>query len=277
MLKRRSEGALETAADSPWLEGLARAGLVARGMIYLVVAVLAVQVARGDHTDQADKQGALHAVVRQPLGRVLLLGMAVGFAGYALWRLVEAAVGPPDERDPRKVLGKRLFSAVRGLLYAVFAVSALRLVISSAKPSESHTEADWTARVLNWPGGPWLVSAVGIAVIGSGLYLGWRGLSRKFAKKLKLAEMGRAERRWILGVGTAGMIARMVVGVVIGGFLIAAALQHRPDRAVGVDGALRNLAAEPYGPALLVVVAAGLAAYGVYSFGEARYRRVGGS
>jgi hypothetical protein len=112
--------------------------------------------------------------------------------------------------------------------------------------------------------------------IGAGVYVGWRGLSGTFRKRLKSVEMGRAERHWIRGTGTVGMVARMLVTVMIGIFLIAAARQHDPDQAVGIDGALKRLADRSFGPALLVLVAAGLAAYGVYSFAEARYRRVGG-
>lgn len=274
-LKERSEEALEDAADSDWLERLARAGLVARGLLYLVVAFLAVQVARGDNGERADKQGALEAVVRQPLGKLLVLGLAVGFAGYALWRFVEAAVGPSEKDDPRKAMAKRAFYAGRGILYTAFAASAVRLLVSSGSASEANAEADWTGRVLDWPGGRLLVEMVGLAVIGGGLYVGWRGLARKFRKRLKSGEMGRVERRWIIGFGTVGMVARMVVTVLIGVFLIVAASSNRPDEAVGIDGALKALAARPYGPPVLAAVAAGLAAYGLYSLGEARYRRLG--
>jgi len=274
-VKERSQGAVERASRSDWLENLARAGLATRGVLYVVVAILAVQVATGHGGERADKQGALQAVLQQPLGRLLLLVLAVGLGGYALWRFVEAIVGPPDEADPSKATLKRVGSAARGLLYTAFFVSAVQLVIWSGIESGSDdAQSDWTARVLDWPGGTWLVVATGLAIIGGGLYVGWRGLSRKFRKRLKSAEMGTAERRWIVGFGTVGMVARMIVFSMIGVFLIGAALRHDPDQAVGIDGALKRLADRPYGPTLLFVVALGLAAYGVYSFAEARYRRV---
>jgi len=276
-LKQRSEVSLERAARSEWLERLARAGLVARGVVYVVVGLLAVQVARGDRQERADKQGAMQAVVRQPLGRILVLGLAIGFAGYALWRFVEAATGPQGEDDARKALVKRVFCLARGLLYAGLALSAARLLIRSKGGSGSTAQVDWTARVLHWPGGQLLIGAVGVAVMIGGGYVGWRGLNRKFRKRLKLAQMSPAERRWILRLGTVGMVARMIVSVLIGIFLIAAAVQHKPDKSVGIDGALKALADRSYGPPLLVVVALGLAAYGLYSFAEARYRRVGSS
>ncbi len=276
-VKERSQEALERAATSTWLERLARAGLVTRGLLYLVVAVLAVHVAQGDYAARADKQGALQTVVRQPLGRVLVLLLAVGFAGYALWRFVEAAVGPPDEDNPRKAAFKRIGYAARGALYTFLAGSAIKLFIWAQDAAvDENAEVDWTARVLNWPGGTWLVQAAGLVIVGAGLYIGWRGLSGKFRKRLKSLEMGRAERRWARGVGTVGMVARMLVTLVIGVFLVAAARLHDPGQAVGIDGALKRLAERSFGPALLVLVASGLAAYGLYSFVEARYRRVGG-
>ena len=120
------------------------------------------------------------------------------------------------------------------------------------------------------------MQGAGLVAIGAGLYIGWRGLSGKFRKRLKSLEMGPAIRLWVRAVGTVGNVARMLIALMIGVFLIAAARQHDPDQAVGIDGALKRLADRPYGPTLLVVVALGLAAYGVYSFAEARYRRVGG-
>jgi len=275
--KDKVEDALEDAAESTWLERLARAGLAARGLLYVVVAILAVQVARGHEGSRADKQGALLAVVRQPFGRILVLLLAVGFAGYAVWRFVEAAVGPPDEDDPRKAMFKRVGYAARGVLYTFLFASAVKLFIWSTKAGTTQgAEADWTGRVLNWPGGTWLVQGAGLVAIGAGMYVGWRGLSGKFRKRLKSVEMGRAERLWIRGVGTVGMVARMLVTMLIGVLLITAARQHAPEQAVGIDGALKRLADRSYGPLLLVLVACGLAAYGLYSFAEARYRRVGG-
>jgi hypothetical protein len=276
-IKERSQDALERAARSTWLERLARAGLVARGLIYGVVAVLAVKVAQGHREARADKQGALRTVVHQPLGRVLVLLLAVGFAGYALWRFVEAAVGPPDERDRRKATVKRFGYAARGVLYGFFFGSAVKLFLWSNKTAASeNAEADWTGRVLNWPGGTWLVQAVGLAVVAGGAYIGWRGLSGKFRKRLKSLEMGPAVSHWVRAIGTVGMVARMLITVTIGVFLIAAAREHNPGQAVGIDGTLKRLADRSFGPWLLTLVAVGLGAYGLYSLAEARYRRVAG-
>ena len=277
-VKEKAEDALEDAACSTWLQKLARAGLVARGLLYVGVAVLASQVAAGHDETRADKQGALQAVVRQPFGRILVLLFAAGFAGYAAWRFVEAAVGPADQPDADSTKNKlkRVGYALRGGLYTFFFGSAVKLFIWSNRAAQEGAEADWTARVLGWPGGTWLVQATGLVAIGAGLYIGWRGVAGKFRKRLKSLEMGEAARRWVRVVGTVGMVSRMLIAIMIGVFLIAAARQHDPNQAVGIDGALRRLADRPYGPTLLVVVALGLAAYGLYSFAAARNRRVGG-
>lgn len=276
-MKDRAEDALEDAADSTWLQRLARAGLVARGLLYVVVGILATQVAAGHDEAKPDKQGALQAVLRQPFGRLLVLLLAVGFAGYAAWRFVEAAVGPADQPDTNKVRVKRVGYFLRGCLYAFFFGSAVRLFIWSNSVASSETpEQDWTARVLDWPLGTWLVQGAGLVAIGAGLYIGWRGVSGKFRKRLKSLEMGPGIQLWVRAVGTVGNVARMLIVSMIGVFLIAAARQHDPEQAVGIDGALKRLADRPYGPTLLVAMALGLAAYGVYSFAEARYRRVGG-
>jgi hypothetical protein len=262
-------------ASHDWFKRLARFGMVARGMLYLVVALLALRVATGDFDERPDKQGALQAVVRQPFGKVLIVLLAAGFAGYALWRFIEAVLGPPDETDRRKAMFKRLGYAARGLLYTGFFASAVKLLVGADEgENQENAATDWTARVLGWPGGRLLVVAVGIGVVAAGLYIGWRGWKQKFAKKLKGYEMDTGERKWILRLGTVGNIARMIVFVLIGVLLISAAAQTDPNAAVGVDGALRRLAATEYGPTLLGFVALGLAAYGLYSLAEARYRRL---
>ncbi len=275
-LADRAEDVVGDVASHDWFKRLARFGMVARGFLYLVVALLALRIATGNFDERADKQGALQAVVRQPLGKVLVACMAVGFAGYALWRFVEAALGPPGgEKDSRKAALKRVGYGARGLLYTGLCASAARLLVGADEGSgQENVTTDWTARVLGWPGGRLLVAVTGLVVVGAGLYIGWRGVKQKFAKRLKGYEMEPGERRWILRLGTVGNIARMVVFFIIGALLVVAAAQADAQEAVGIDGALRRLAARDYGPILLSVVALGLAAYGLFSFAEARFRRL---
>lgn len=263
----------DRAADNPWIEGLARVGLVARGVLYAVVGLLALQVAFGDKGEHADKQGALSAVARQPLGKMLLVAVAVGFAGYALWRFLSAFLD--TEGDGRDASGwmKRAGDLGRGLLYAGFFVTAVRIIAGSSGDDQTR-EADLTAKVLSAPLGRVAVGLVGLAIIAAGLYNGYRALSKKYRKNLAIGEMSTTTRRWVTGIASVGMAARMVVFLLIGAFLIRAAVNYDPNQAVGVDGALKRLADRPHGPWLLGIVAVGLFTFGLYSFVEARYRRV---
>ena len=274
-LADQAEDVAEDVASNDWFKRLARFGMVARGLLYIVVALLAVRIATGDFDERADKQGALQAVVRQPLGKVLIILLAVGFAGYAAWRFIEAVLGPPTEKDSRKAAFKRAGYAARGLLYTGLFASTVKLLVGANEAADKENAAtDWTARVLEWPGGRWLVAAAGAGVVAAGVYIGWRGVKQKFAKKLKSYEMDMGERRWILRLGTVGSIARMIVFVLIGILLMVAAAHSGVEEGVGIDSALRRLAGGDFGPALLTVLALGLAAFGLYSFAEARYRRL---
>lgn len=247
---------------------LGRVGFVARGVVYCLLGVLAVQVAFGDRGEKVDKQGALQAVARQRFGPVLLGAIAVGFAGYALWRYAEAVVG--DHEWP-----KRLLQLGRGLIYTSFTYTAVRLIARRDSGRSNDQQAKtWSARIMAEDWGRPLVIAVGIAAIAVGAVLAWRGARKKFKKKLHLQDMRRWQRRWLPQLGVAGNIARGAVMALLGIFLIRAAVEFDPDEAVGVDGALHQLAARPYGPIALVVVALGLVCYGLFSFVEARWRRV---
>lgn len=255
------------------MEGLSRAGLAARGVLYLAVGILALQVASGERGQKADKQGALAALARQPFGKVLLVAVAVGFAGYALWRFLSAFLDTEGQGDDAGGWAKRAADLGRGLLYAGFVVAALRIVTGSSGDDRTR-EADVTADVLRAPAGRVAVAAVGLVVIGSGLYNGYRALSGKYRRKLRTGSMSAAARRGLTGIATAGLTARMVVFCLIGAFLVKAAVRYDPNEAVGVDGALKRLADRAHGPWLLGLVAVGLFLFGIYSFVEARYRRV---
>jgi hypothetical protein len=246
-----------------------RFGLVARGVVYCLLAVLAIQVATGDRSEEADRQGALRAVARQPFGGALLVALTIGFAGYALWRFAEAVLGDDE-------LPKRLLHAARGVLYAGFTVTSARLVLGreSGGGGSDSTAKDWSARLMEHGWGRPLVVAVGIGLVVAGGVLAWRGWHQTFEKHLRLGEMTPWQRRWLPWLGTFGNAARGVVLALIGLFLVRAALEFDPNEAVGVDGALHQLADRPWGTAALVIVALGLFAYGLFSFVEARWRKV---
>jgi Domain of Unknown Function (DUF1206) len=268
--------AVETrrAGRSVWVERLGRAGLAAKGISYGIVAVLAILVAIHAGGRTTDRQGALRTVADHPLGRLLLIVLAVGFAAYALWRLAQAFLDRDDEGSGPKGLAKRATYLGRAGIYAALFLSTLSVLLGDDRGSSSGEEDKATAGVLDWPAGRWLVAAAGIAVAGVGLYNAYRGLSRKFEDKLKTGEMTTAARNWVGRLGTVGLLARAVVFCLVGWFLIKAAVEYDPKETVGLDGALAKLAQASYGHWLLAAVAGGLLAYGAFSLAEARYRDV---
>jgi Domain of Unknown Function (DUF1206) len=267
--------AANEAASSPWTEGLARAGLVAKGLSFGLVAVLALNVALGGGGDVEDRPGALHEVAQSAFGRILLGALAVGLAGYALWRLVLAVLGRKLETGEREGALKRIGDAARALLYGWLAFLCVELVLDAdGQAGKGNDEKELTARILDWPLGRWLVAAAGLAVLGAGAFNLYRSLSGKFRKDLKEGQMGGQERRWYTAIGVIGHAARGAVFLLIGFFIVRAAWEYDPKEAIGLDGALAKLANAEYGPFLLGTVAAGLLAYALFCFVQARYRRV---
>ncbi len=260
---------------SPWIERLGRLGYAAKGIVYALVGVLALQAALGTGGATTDTQGALERIVRAPFGRVLLAIVALGLAGYALWRFVQAGLDTDNKGADAKGVVTRGAYAVIGAVYVGLALSAARLVLGGAGGGGGDAAAQgWTGRLLARPFGQWLVGLAGVVVIGIGVYQLSRGYRAAFREELKLGEMSAAEEEWATRAGRIGHAALGVVSGIIGAFLIVAARQARPEEARGLAGALAALAARPYGPWLLGVVAIGLIAYGGFMLVEARYRRM---
>jgi hypothetical protein len=253
----------------------ARIGLVARGVLYALVGVLALRLAFGDRSDRADKSGALAAVARQPFGKWLLIVLAAGFAAYAVW--VAVRIFAVDDDSAAKTWAKRVAYAGRAIVYGALCVGAVQAVGQSSEQtqnSSSQQEKGWTATVLGWPFGRALVVAAGVAIIGGGVVFVHRGFTQKWRDPLNLSSASQRARQAVVTIGVAGWVGRGIVFGLVGAFLVRAALQFDPKDAVGLDGALRELANTGWGRWLLFVVALGLFAFGTYSMLEARYRRV---
>jgi len=261
----------ENLVRSRGFEWLARAGFVARAVVYVTVGVLALKLAFGLGGTPADQRGALHAVAHQPFGRFLLTLVAIGLGGYSLWRLVRAAIGHGPEGSDTGF--ERVAAFASGISYGALCALAIEILVGTGGGSAGNPKKS-TAGILGWPGGVWIVGIAGGVMIGVALYLGYRGLTRKFLDDSKVEEMGPEMRKWIGRIGMIGHLARMVVFGLIGIFLIKAAIDYNPNKAVGLDGALAKLAHNSYGPLLLGIVATGLIAFGLYSLSDARYRRI---
>jgi hypothetical protein len=268
----KAESLGDSIAQARWFEWLARAGLVARGAIYGIIGILALQVAFGTGGKTTNQKGALAEIAQQSGGKLLLALMAIGLFGYAFWRLLRAAVGHgPEESDDGK---ERVKGVASGIAYASLFITCLSILLGSGSSGGSGSPDKAAGGVLGWPGGQFIVGIAGLILIGVGLVQGYEGVKKKFLEKSKTGEMSEKTEKVFTALGVAGHIARMVVFVLIGYFLLKAAIDFNPDEAVSVDGALAALAKASYGPILLGIVAAGMVAFAAYSIADARYRRV---
>ena len=264
-------------ATGTWMSRLARLGYATKGVVYLIIGGLAAQLAIGHGGSTTDQYGALHTIYSQPFGRLLLAIVALGLLGFAVWCSIQAIFDTEGEGRDAKGIIARIGYAVVGVAYGALAFGAYQLVAGTGNGGKSSTTTaqDWTTLLLKQPFGVALVVFVGLVVIAVALYLFSKAYSAKFRSRLNLATVSAQVRRWVIYTGRFGYAALGVVFSIIGIFLLVAAFQHNPHQAKGLDSALQTLAHQPFGPVLLGIVALGLIAYGVYSFVEARYRRIG--
>jgi len=257
---------------------IGRLGFAARGAVYLIVGWLSLRAAAAGEGTATDKQGALEAIAQQPVGIMLLVAITVGLFAYAAWSLVRAVFDPERRGHDAGGLVARGGFAVATVSYAGLALAAANLAMgsgSAGKGSDASTQ-DWTARLLGAPFGPTLVIAVGVALFAVAGTEFVRAYTASFRKHLSLGGLRSEPRRWIVRIGRMGLVARGVVFALIGLFLIEASRHQDAGEAVGLGGALQKLAEQQYGQTLLGVVASGLVMYGLFSFVEARYRRLTG-
>lgn len=267
----QAERTAEDVHESAAMEWLARLGLAARGVVWLVIGLLGVSVLMG-HDEQTDRQGALRAIADRPFGEALLVVLVVGFAGYALWRALSAAIGHRED-DGTERTGKRLLSGGKAVLYGGLAVSTLRFLLDQGSAAGDRTSSR-TARVMAATGGRWLVGAFGLVVVGTGLAMVVRAVMGKHLKKLESYRLDADKLEVAKVVGTAGLSGRGLVLALVGAFFVLAAVLFDPGQAKGLDAALATLAGQAYGHALLVVAVLGVLAYAAWSFVEALYRKI---
>lgn len=255
------------ADDSDWLDHAVRVGLVTYGVVHLTIAWLALQLAFGDSTGSASSTGALQRVSRQPMGELTIWLIALGMLLLVVWRLIEAASGH-REHDGGDRLKKRLGSLGKAVLYGSIAVSAFKVAIGAGSSSSSDST---TARLMDLPGGQFLVGLVGLAIIGYGLFQIRRGLSEKFKEHLTSeGRNGDAGRAYVL-LGKAGYCAKGTAVLIVGGLFGYAAITHDARKSGGLDQALHHVLQQPFGPYLLGLIAVGIGCYGVFCFARARY------
>ncbi|MHB0777423.1 DUF1206 domain-containing protein [Halomonas sp. WWR20] len=251
---------------------IARLGYAARGVVYLMIGGLALWsvFAPGSGGKTTDSRGALQTLVGEPLGQTCLAIIGIGLVGYALWRFVQGFADADQHGWDIKGVTIRASLIISGLLHLSLAFYALQLVLGSADQSGGGNQG-LSAQLMQYEWGRWLVALIGAAIFIAGLAQGFKGWKAKFMKHFKIS---RNRLGTVCHVCRFGLLAKGLVFCIIGLFFISAAFHYDSSEAKGLAGVFNALRAQPYGVVLLIIVSLGLLSFAVYSFIEARYRRV---
>jgi hypothetical protein len=267
-------GAARQAGDSDGLELLARVGLIAYGVVHLLVAWLALQLAWGGGGESADQSGAMRTLAESPLGKPLLWVLAIGLIALAVWQAAEVlrwrSGWSASGKTRTKALRKSGNALVKAVIYATLAVLAIRFATGGGK-SSSSSQQETTAGVFAWPAGQWLVGAAGLVLIGVGAWHVRKGLNKHFMKQIDTSKASASATRLVTRLGQVGFPGKGIALAGVGALLIWAAVTFDPSKARGLDGALHEILGLPFGRILLTLVALGIAAFGAFCLVRARY------
>ncbi len=274
-MSNQSFGTASRSDTAKWIEALARFGYAAKGTIYALVGILAVQAAFNWGGKVTGTTGAFETIANQPFGKVMLFLIAVGLVGYVIWRAVAAIFDPEHDENGAKNVLRRLSYAVSALVYGSLAIAAFRIALSSDSSSGSSGGSNQqTAALLSQPFGRWLVGLVAASAVAYGFYCIYRGIKTKFRKKLKLSEMSQTEESWAIRIGRFGLISKGIVSTIVGYFFAQAARSSDASEAKNTAGALQVIQQQPFGAVLMGIIAFGMLAYGLHLIIQARYRRI---
>lgn len=256
------------AEQSNALDRAVQIGLVAYGVVHLLIGWLAVQLALGDHSKSASAKGALSELAEQPFGRVLVWAVAVGLFLLVVWRILEAAFGHRDV-DGKDRVRKRVASGLKAAIYAALAVTATRVAVGEAGSGGGSKAL--TAKLMDLPAGRWIVVVVGLAIIGYAGNYAWRGWTEKFAEHLDTeGKLGYSGAGYLL-LGKFGHIAKGIAFAIVGGLFVYAGVTQQSSKSGGLDVALQKVLQQPFGQVLLIAIGVGIACYGLFCFARARH------
>lgn len=264
---------LRNQQPAQWIERLARFGYAAKGIVYVLVGILAFQAAFNWGGKVTGSKGAFQTIAAQPFGGILLFLVAFGLLGYVIWRFVQAVYDPEHNDEGFGAWARRLSYVASGIVYGSLAFFAFKIVFTSTSSSGGSSNQK-TATLLAQPFGQWLVGTVGVAIVAYGFYCFYRAITTKFRSKLKLFQMSIETEKWTTRIARFGLSAKGIVSVITGYFFIQAAKSSDPSQAKTTEGALQSIQQQPYGAWLMGIVALGLFAYGIHLMVQARYRRI---
>ena len=275
MNAQQTGAAADRAAQSDTLEYLARIGLIAYGVVHVLIGWLAIQLAWfGGSGESADQAGAMATLAESPGGGPLLWVVGLGLFALALWQAAEVLRWrrslASSGKQRRTALGRVAKSVAKTVLYVLLGVLALQAANGNQK-SGSESQESTTEGVLGLPGGRFIVAAVALVVIGVGGYLVHKGWTKKFLEGVDMSEASSSSRRTITRLGQVGYPAKGIALMIVGSLLGWAALTFDSEKATGLDGALHAVLEVPFGKWLLTLMALGFVAFGVFCFYRARY------
>lgn len=268
-----AEQAADRAAESRWVEVLARLGFASRGLVHVVIGGLAVRLALGESGGKTvNMRQAVSELAKG--GRVPIIVVAFGLAGYGVWRLVQAFAD--TERKGRKLTGiaKRGHQFTNGLVHFGLALVAVKLAMGISADTTDHTR-EYAAMAMEQPLGRWAVGAVGGGLIIAAISQIVRAIKAKFAEDFDGSNMRPTTRAIAIASGRVGISLRAVIFGAMGVWMIRAAWHFNPAEAKGLGEALASLRAQPYGSILFMAVAFGILAYALFSFMYAAFRDIG--
>lgn len=256
-------------AVEPWIRRFVRIGYAAKGVIYILIGVLALRLALGEGGRLTDQSGVLLSIIQQPFGSALLTLIGLGLLAYAGWEIVGAIV---DGRYGRRGVGDCALSIIKGATYGAFGLQAARLVLG--EPSAASGADDYARAAMRLPLGEFLLAVIGGGVAVYGVLQMWKAWNAEFDDDLDANRLRREGGKWVLDIGRLGIGARGLIMLLMGSAFINAALDQQPSAAKGISEAMATVFTQPYGPALLAAVAAGVTCFGIFQLLHARYARV---
>lgn len=267
---------LSSRRPAKWIGIVARVGYTAKGIVYVLIGVLAFQAALNWGGEVTDSTGALDNVAAKPMGKILLFFIALGLVSYVFWRLVQAIYNPDNNGKDSifKTLSKRFSSLFSGFVYGTLAFSAFEIVFSGSSGDSESSSEEQTAIALSQPFGRWLVGAVGVGIIAFAFYCFHKAIKGKFRHDLNFGDASPTTKKWLIRIASFGISTKGVVLTIIGYFLIQAARLYDSDQTKNSEDVLEMIQRQAYGAWLIGAMATGLIAYGFYYMLQARYRRI---
>jgi hypothetical protein len=267
-MQHQAERVGREAQNSEWLERAIRVGLVAYGVVHLLVGWLALQLAFGDKSEKASNKGAMQELAQQPFGEVLIWAIAIGMFFLVIWRLLEVFFGHQEKDEGSDRMKARAVSGLKAAIYAAVGITALSVAVGSGK---SGGGSKWTQTVMDWPAGQWIIAAVGLAVIIYGANHVRKGFTESYAKHLSAeGKSGQAGKAYLM-FGKVGYIGKGIAIGIVGGLIMYGGITHDASKSGNLDQALHKVLTYPFGVVLLVVMAAGIICYGLFCFARARH------